>query len=82
MPKGFNWRSVCRTHALNPLLVAIIPVMVRNLMLVRHRSRRRRILGFFLLGRYMFPRALSDRLNFAGVLSRDGQPFHRFNAME
>ena len=82
MPKGFNWRSVCRTHALNPLLVAIIPVMVRNLMLVCHGSRRRCILGFFLLGRYMFPRALSDRLDFAGVLSRDGQPFHRFNAME
>ena len=56
--------------------------MVRNLMLVCHGSRRRRILGFFLLGRCMFPRALSDRLDFTGVLSRDSQPFHRFNAVE
>ena len=82
MSKGFNRRSVRWAHALNPLLVAIIPVMVRNLVLVRHGSRRRCILGFFLLSRCMFPRALSDRLDFAGVLSRDGQPFHRFNAVE
>ena len=82
MSKGFDGRSVTWAHALNPLLVAIIPVMVRNLMLVCHRSRRRRILGFFLLGSYLFPRALSDCLDFTGVISRDSQPFHRFNSME
>ena len=82
MSKGLNGRSVSWSHALNPFLVAIIPVMVRNLMLVCHGSWPRCLLWLFLLGCFTFPRALSDRLNFAGILSRDGQPFHRFDAME
>ena len=83
MPKGFNGRSVRRAHALNPLLVAIIAVMVNNLMLICHGSwPGGGLRWFFMLGSCQIPWALSDRLNFAGVLSRDGQPFHRFDAME